>query len=228
MKKQFENIDDLFLSKINNLDDSDVELNEHLIWKDIENQLDNKKSIRILWWKYASAACVFLLLGLAYFQFLKRGISTKDLATQKTFYKKKNKVSNELNSKKYLVQNNIQKSDNQLFINKKSGARFSKNKNLKEILTPQKMTSSSEDLFKIEPLNFKNIQKTEIAFNSTEIKPVVVVLPKKLRVMHIEDFQIQPIDRINQPKTFYVFFNKEFNIDNQLPTVSIARPNNVN
>ena len=228
MKKQFENIDDLFLSKINNLDDTDVEINEHFIWKDIENQLDNKKSIRILWWKYASAACVFLLLGLAYSQFSKRDISTKDLATQKTFYNKENKVSNELNSNKHLVQNNTQKSDNQLFITKKSDAKFSKNKDLKEILTPQKMTSSSEDLFKIEPLKSINIQKTEIAFSPINIKPIEGNFPKKLRVMHIEDFQIQPIDRINQPKTFYVFFNKEFNIDNQLPTVSIAHPNNIN
>ena len=113
MKKQFENIDDLFLSKINNLDDSDVEVNEHLIWKDIENQLENKKSIRILWWKYAAAACVFLLLGLGYFQYVKENSSSLNLVEKIPINQKENPVSNELIYSKNLKINTRQISENQ-------------------------------------------------------------------------------------------------------------------
>lgn len=225
MKKQFENIDDLFLDKINNLDDSDVEINEHLIWKDIENQLDKKKKVRVLWWKYAAAACVFLLLGFAYFQYNKKEIVTTDLVTKVSVDDKENEVF----SNREIIKNSIQKSDNQLFVNRKNSKVFSNNNtSFKKTLTPKTNTSNPKDLLTLEPLKSINFQKTEFAFNTTEIKPVEVALPKKLRVMHIEDFQVQPIDRINQPKTFYVFFNKEFNIDNQLPTVSITHPNNIN
>ena len=227
MKKQFENIDDLFLSKINNLNDSDVEINEHLIWKDIENQLENKKSIRILWWKYAAAACVFLLLGLGYFQYIKMNSSLNSVA-KIPFNKKGNFVSNELIYNKNLIMNTPQIIENQLVINKKGNIVFSKNKGTKSIPTIQNIIRNPKNLLVIEPLNSINIQKTEITFTPADIKSVEVNLPKKLRVMHIEDFQVQPIDRINQPKTFYVFFNKEFNIDNQLPSVSISHPNNIN
>jgi hypothetical protein len=228
MKKQFENIDDLFLSKINNLDDSDVEINEHFIWKSIENQLDNKKSIRILWWKYAAVACVFLLLGFGYFQYNKKNSSAINLVAKIPVNRKENAVSNDSFSTKNYKINIPQTTDNQLVINKKSSIVISKNKDIIHISTKQNVIKTSKDLLVIEPLNSINIQKTEIAFTPTDIKSVEAHLPKKLRVMHIEDFQIQPIDRINQPKTFYVFFNKEFNIDNQLPSVSISRPNNIN
>ncbi len=228
MKKQFENIDDLFLSKINNLDDSDVEINEHLIWKNIENQLDNKKSIRILWWKYVAAACVFLVFGLGYFQYNKKANSSINLVVKTPVQKQKNADSNDLFLKNDLPIKTNQITDNQLVINKKLDLNISKNKESKQIKTPQNITTNSKNPLVLEPLNSINFQKTEIAFIPTEIKPVGGNLPKKLRVMHIEDFQVQLIDRINQPKTFYVFFNKEFNIDNQLPSVSITHPNSIN
>lgn len=224
MKKQFENIDDLFLSKLNNLDDSDLEINEHSIWKEIENQLDKKKTIRILWWKYASAACVFLLLGLTYFQFNRKENSTTDLGIKKPIYTKANPILNDILVNKEVTKKVNQVTNNQLVINKI----INKNNLVKHNFINQNITIIHKDLMMIEPVKSINIQKNEIAFNSIEIKSIEVALPKKLRVMHIEDFQVQPIDRINQPKTFYVFLNKEFNIDNQLPTVSIAHPNNIN
>jgi hypothetical protein len=228
MKKQFENIDDLFFSKINNLDDFDVEINEHLIWKDIESQLDNKKSIRILWWKYASAACVFLLLGFGYFHFNKKEISTTDLVTKKPIHISVNPILNDILISNKLINNTNQIPDNQLVKNKDIKEKFVKSNRKKDISTFQNIAIIHKDLSMIEPLKSVNIQNTEIAFNTTEIKPVEVLSPKKLRVMHIEDFQVQPIDRINQPKVFYVFFNKEFNINNQLPTASITHLSNIN
>lgn len=232
MKRQFEDIDDLFLSKINNLDDFDVEINEHLIWKDIENQLNKKKSVRILWWQYASAACVSLLLGLGYFKYNIKEISTNDLATKIPVQKQenilRNTVSNDLILKDKLIDKTNQIADNQLIIDRKNNVLISEKVAKNHNFNLKNFTPIYKNLSMIEPLHSINIQKTEIAFNLTEIKNVEVSLPKKLRVMHIEDFQIQPIDRINQPKVFYVFFNKEFNIDNQLPTVSITHPNNVN
>jgi hypothetical protein len=228
MKKQFENIDDLFLSKINNLDDSDVEINEHLIWKDIESQLDNKKSIRILWWKYPVAACVFLLLGLGYFQYNKKTNSSINLVTKVPIYKKENSDSNDIFSKKKSTKKGSQITDIQLVENKKIDINISKNKKIKYVSNPQNITTNSKISLVLEPLNSINFQKAEIVFTPTEIKPIEGNLPKKLRVMHIEDFQVQQIDRISQPKTFYVFFNKEFNIDSQLPSVSITHPNNIN
>jgi hypothetical protein len=228
MKKQFENIDDLFLSKINNLDDSDVEINEHLIWKDIESQLDNKKSIRILWWKYATAACVFLALGFGYFQYHKKNNSSIGLVAKVPVHKKENVVSNDLFLNNDSIKKEKQITDNQLVIDKKSDFGVTKNKDVKRISTSQTFTPNPKNLLVLEPLNSINIQKAEIVFTPTDIKPIEGFLPKKIRVMHIEDFQVQEIDRINQPKTFYVFFNKEFNIDSQLPSVSITHPNNIN
>jgi hypothetical protein len=227
MKKKFENIDDLFLFKINNLDDADVEINEHLIWKDIENQLDSKKNLRVLWWKYTSAASVVLLLGLGYFGYQREGNPKINVVANAPVHREKDSFKNII-SNDLIIKNKIQNTDNQLVKNTKVKI-LNKNANSKRTSIDSNSETKSKDLSVLKPLHSMDIQKAEITFNPVDIKSIEEVnLPKKLRVMHMEDFKMQPIDRINQPKTFYVFFNKEFNIDNQLPSVVISHPNNIN
>jgi hypothetical protein len=207
MKKKFENIDDLTRFKINSLHDEDIQVNDSLIWKKIENQLDKKTNIRVLVWRrIATAACVILLLGGSFWVMNKNKVrENSSIEIPRT----------ELSSVPSLGKEDFQEktkvADNEQIIYKKNTIKGERLElNVQQI-------ENHEKFF---------IETPKVAFKSIELPQTSqrMVVPK-MRVMHISEYQAQSSEVFMKPKTFYIQTDIQNIIKNQTPVIPFALAN---
>jgi hypothetical protein len=217
MKNKFENIDDLTRFKINSLHEEDIDVNDKLIWKKIEAQLDKKTKIRVLVWRrIAAAACLILLLGGSVFMINKSKINevSNIKLPQSTVAKVPLLTKNYFNEKTKTTDNK----------------HIAINKRIKKEIKEERLK-----------LNFGQIENPKIVTIETSViafKPIKLpqiqpkVLPKmvttKMRVMHISEYQAQNSEVYIKPKTFYVQADIQHIIKNQTSVIPYSFANILN
>ncbi len=192
MNKKFENIDDLFQSKINELTEEDVLFREGLIWDKIEIKLEKKHRLIPIWWQYGMAACLLILLGFWF-----------------------------LNQSKVIVKSEVSikpESKPEIMIQSKIEAQKLKKTKINQSKKSTKNIESKSLKFEVESIEIAqniDIKNPEIALTNIEFNPksdssISLTNTKNFRVIHLDEFNKKPIEIIKESKSFYVRFNSEF------------------
>lgn len=188
MNKNLENIDELFQTKLSELSDDDLTINDTLIWDKIENKLDKKPRLAALWWQYGVAACLVIAL------FLGWRLSNKT-----------EKVITKINEKQFIKQKST--ATNQVAVVIK------KNDNVK----PRKIQQKKSLQINLESIeNEKNIaiSTPELVFGNIKFTPQIdtnklLTQNKKFRVIHVNDINKRPIEILKENKSIYVQINPQ-------------------
>lgn len=211
MKKDLENIDELFRSKLNeNLPDDSPMPNEPRMWERIDQKLEqkNQKRRRIFWWQasFAAAACLLLFLF------------------------SKEQFRETPNEKKLQVISNQNPVEPKTISVKIEPEKVIGNTSKKIIEQPQQLEQPKE-VFEIQVVDKKEVKQliidkeatTSFAYETpfeTEIS--VTKEPRKFRVVHANELRQQNNQKVEFPKSFIVKFNPPNIIDKAIDNHSFS------
>ncbi|MFN3851140.1 MAG: hypothetical protein ACK4NY_17025 [Spirosomataceae bacterium] len=183
MSKKLENIDELFQTKLSELSDDDLPMNDVLIWDKIEHKLDKKPRLVALWWQIGVAACLVISL------FLGWRVSRQDP-----------KIT--VNSVKPLIKKEVIPV-NEIVVEKKEALKPRKMQH-KKVLKIDLQTIQNEKTvaLKTPDLVFEDIRFTPQIDSSS-----LTAKSKRLRVIHVDDINKRPIEILKENKSIYVQFN---------------------
>lgn len=185
MSKKLENIDELFQTKLSELSDDDLPMNNTLIWDKIEHKLDKKPRLAALWWQIGVAAC--LVISLFWGLRVSRQDSGITIRTVKPFVKKEIPPINEM-----------------VVVAEK-----------KETPKPRKMQHKKAlqiNLQSIQSEKMVSLKTPDLVFEDIRFAPQIdsnglISKSKKLRVIHVDDINKRPIEILKENKSIYVQFN---------------------
>ncbi|MCU0324082.1 MAG: hypothetical protein MUF45_02365 [Spirosomaceae bacterium] len=187
MNKNLGNIDELFQTKLNGLSDDDLTINDALIWNKIENKLDKKPRLVVLWWQYGVAACLMIALFFGW-RFGNQ--------TEKTIVKTAIKPTTK---QKVAPINNV----TTVVIEKKVETKPKRIQQKKSLQINLELIENEKSIaLKMPQLYFKDI-KFKIQVDSGKL----LARNKKLRVIHLDDINKKPIEILKENKSIYVQFN---------------------
>lgn len=183
MSKKLENIDELFQTKLSELSDDDLPMNNTLIWDKIEHKLDKKPRLAALWWQISVAACLVISL------FLGWRVSRQDP-----------KIT--VNSVKPLIKKEVIPV-NEIVVEKKEALKPRKMQHKKALKI---------DLQTIQNEKTVALKTPDLVFEDIRFAPQIdsnglISKSKKLRVIHVDDINKRPIEILKENKSIYVQFN---------------------